>query len=158
MLKLYKTIGSVLHYHEAWLEEDQIVEHWGKVGDRGESKEHPLPEDFDEDEILDKVLAPAIADGFAPFDDEDMKVLLVEYAVTGMGSKTDLKKRHALENRLNDLLGWTGLGNCDGGSIGSGSMEACCYVVDFNIAKAVIESDLAGTKFADYRRIYDENA
>ncbi|MGH8498656.1 MAG: hypothetical protein ACRERV_07615, partial [Methylococcales bacterium] len=73
-------------------------------------------------------------------------------------SKADLKKRHSLEDRLNDLLGWTGLGNFDGGSIGSGSMEVCCYVVDFDIAKAAIESELAGTKFADYSRIYDEDA
>jgi hypothetical protein len=158
MHKLYKSIDSVLHYHEAWTEEKHIVEHWGKVGDRGESKEHPLPKVYDEDEILNATLSSAVEAGFIPFDDEDMSVLLVEYTVVGMGSKADLKKRHSLEDRLNDLLGWTGLGNCDGGSMGSGSMEACCFVVDFNMAKAVIESDLAGTKFADYSRIYDEGA
>src|SRR5262249_42675093 len=53
-------------------------------------------------------------------------------------------------------LGWTGLGNCDGGSIGSGTMEVCCFVVDFKIARRVIEDDLKNTKFADYSRIYDE--
>ncbi|MGH8049669.1 MAG: hypothetical protein ACREPB_03310 [Arenimonas sp.] len=158
MLKLYKSIDSVLYYHEAWTEEKHVVEHWGKIGDRGVSKEHALPKNFDEDEILNTTLASAVEAGFTPFDDDEMRVLLVEYAVVGMGSKADLKKRHSLEDRLNDLLGWTGLGNCDGGSIGSGSMEVCCYVVDFDIAKAAIESELAGTKFADYSRIYDEDA
>ncbi len=158
MLKLYKTIDSVLHYHEAWTEEKHIIEHWGKVGDRGESKKHRLPKVFDEDDILNATLASALEAGYTVFDDEEMKVLLVEYTVTDMGSKADLKKRHLLEDRLNDLLGWTGLGYCDGGSIGSGSMEVCCFVVNFDIAKTVIEADLAGTKFADFSRIYDEDA
>jgi len=57
---------------------------------------------------------------------------------------------------MNETLGWTGLGACDGGSIGSGSMEVCCFVVDFNAAKQVIEADLEGTEFGDYSRIYDE--
>jgi len=73
-----------------------------------------------------------------------------------MGTKEDVAKRHALEDRLNEALGWTGLGECDGGSIGSGTMEACCFVVDSEIAKRVIENDLAGTEFSDYLRIYDE--
>lgn len=58
---------------------------------------------------------------------------------------------------MNETLGWTGLGNCDGGSIGSGAMEVCCFVVDFDTAKSVIESDLEGTEFAGFSRIYDEN-
>lgn len=37
-------------------------------------------------------------------------------------------------------------------------MEVCCFVVDFEIAKRVIEADLAGTEFSDFTRIYDENA
>jgi hypothetical protein len=47
MLKLYKRIEGVLQYHEAWTEEDNgvAVEHWGIVGDRGESKSHPYPND-----------------------------------------------------------------------------------------------------------------
>jgi hypothetical protein len=59
---------------------------------------------------------------------------------------------------MNETLGWTGLGNCDGGSIGSGTMEVCCFVVDFKIAKRVVEKDLKNTKFADYSRICDERA
>ncbi|WP_201778926.1 hypothetical protein [Rhodopirellula islandica] len=54
---------------------------------------------------------------------------------------------------MNETLGWTGLGHCDGGSIGSGTMETCCIVVDFEIAKRVIAADLAGTKFADFTQI-----
>lgn len=160
MLKLYKEIDGKLHYQEAWTEPENgvTVLHWGAVGTRGNTRHLPLAPGADEEAALDEALSPALAEGYAPFPEEDMQVLLVEYAVEGMGTAADLGKRHALEDALNESLGWTGLGHCDGGSIGSGSMEACCLVVDFEIAKSVIENDLAGTAFADYRRIYDENA
>ena len=75
------------------------------------------------------------------------------YTIKGVGTKKDLSLRHALERRMDETLGWTGVGHCEGGSIGSGSMEFCCMVVDFKIAKRVIEEDLKGTKFAHYLRI-----
>jgi hypothetical protein len=57
---------------------------------------------------------------------------------------------------MDEALGWTGLGRCDGGSIGSGTMEVCCFVVDFEIARWVISADLAGTEFAAFTRILEE--
>jgi hypothetical protein len=36
-------------------------------------------------------------------------------------------------------------------------MEVCCFVVDFETAKRVIEADLRGTRFANFTRIYDED-
>lgn len=98
-----------------------------------------------------------IADGFAEFAEDDHRSLLVEYEVDGFGTDADLEKRHSLEDRMNDLLGWTGLGHCDGGSIGSGTMEVCCLVVDFDKAKLVIEADLAGTAYSNFTRIYDDD-
>jgi hypothetical protein len=59
---------------------------------------------------------------------------------------------------MDETLGWTGLGHCDGGSIGSGTMEVCCLVVDFQIAKKVIQKDLAKTEFSDYSRIFEEES
>ena len=87
-----------------------------------------------------------------------MCVAALAAAINGMGSKDDVEKRHRLEDRLNETLGWTGLGACDGGSIGSGTMETCSFVVDYELAKKVIADDLAGMEFADYTRIYDEDA
>lgn len=82
----------------------------------------------------------------------------IEYAVDGMGTGEDVEKRHRLVERMNETLGWTGLGACDGGSIGSGTMDVCNFVVDFETAKAVIAKDLEGTEFANFTRIYGENA
>ncbi len=157
MLKLYKTINGRLRYHEAWTTEESVIEHWGAVGERGETREHAYDarSQADEDAIL-TVLKKPIEDGFTPFEPEYEATLLVEYAVSGMGNDSDLEKRHALEDRLNEVLGWTGLGAVDGGSIGSGTMEVCCYVVDFAIAKQVIETALSGSEFANFTRIYDE--
>ncbi len=95
-----------------------------------------------------------VSSGFLPAEEEF--TLLVEFTVDGMSSGEDVAKRHKLEDRLNETLGWTGLGNCDGGSIGSGTMEVCNYVVDVDIAKEVIANDLEGTEFQNYTRIYCE--
>lgn len=90
--------------------------------------------------------------------DDEHFTLLIEYEVDGFGTSSDLDKRYALQGLMDETLGWTGLGHCDGGSIGSGTMEVCCFVVDFELSKKVIEKDLAGTEFENYTRIYDENA
>jgi hypothetical protein len=73
----------------------------------------------------------------------------------GFGTEQDLDKRHRLEGKLDRILGWTGLGHTDGGSIGSGTMEAGCVVVDFEIAKKVIEENLKDTEFGNYTRIFE---
>lgn len=75
---------------------------------------------------------------------------MIEYEIVEMGTGSDWKKRHALEDRLKETLGWTGLGDCDGGSIASGMMEVCCFAVDVETGKRVIKQDSAGTEFRDY--------
>jgi hypothetical protein len=157
MLKLYKRTDGVLHYHEAWLNGKTIYEHWGVAGEQGETKEHPLPKGKDEEDAILDILASAAEAGYRPIDMEDHATLIIEYAVDGMGTGEDVDKRHALEERMGETLGWTGLGACDGGSIGSGTMEVCCFVADFDVAKRVIEADLAGTEFSDFTRIYNED-
>jgi hypothetical protein len=157
MLKLYKRIDGHLHYHEAWVNDGTIYEHWGIVGERGQTKEHPLPSGLDDGDPTLDVLRSAGDAGFQPIDPEDLITLLIEFDVDGFGTPDDLEKRHGLEDRMNETLGWTALGHCDGGSIGSGTMEVCCLVVDFDVAKRVIEADLQGTTYSDFARIYRED-
>jgi predicted DNA-binding WGR domain protein len=155
MIKLYKgTKGELLHYHEAWSADATITEHWGKLGESGSTRDHSLTEADDPDDALEAVLASARANGFAELDEDDLQPLSIEYRLEGSGSSVDLSKRHALEDRLNEVLGWVGLGQCEGGKIGHGTMEVCCLVVDFELARRVIEADLAGSAFADYSRIF----
>lgn len=153
MLKLYrKENGKVVAYHEAWADDGEITEHWGPLGERGKTREHKLGSHASDDKIQE-VLRQPIAAGLTPIDDEDHFVLIIEYEIDGWGTEADLDKRHELEDRMNETLGWTGLGHCDGGSIGSGTMEVFCYVVDRDVAVQIVEDDLKGTDFADYSRI-----
>ena len=159
MLKLYRREnGRIISYHEAWVHDSTLIEHWGSLGQRGSTREHSVDPSLSKEENIEKVLSEALKQGYEPIDMDDHAILLIEYAIEGMGTMEDLDKRHSLEDRMNETLGWTGMGNCDGGSIGSGTMEACCYVVDFETAKDVIIRDLRGTPFDDYSRIYNEGA
>lgn len=157
MLKLYRFTENKKEYWETWDNDDgSHTVHWGTLGTQGESKTVKPGLFKKPQETIQKEIDELVANGYEQADHE--YTLLVEYEVDGFGTSQDLDKRARLQDRMNETLGWTGLGHCDGGSIGSGTMEVCNYVVDFEIAKAVIENDLKGTEFEDYTRIYDESA
>lgn len=159
VLKLYRFTEAKKEYWETWENDDgSHTVHWGELGTSGQSKTVKAGLLRKAEALIQKEIDTLVAQGFRPIDDEDHVTLLVEYAVDGMGTLDDIAKRHRLEERMNETLGWTGLGACDGGSIGSGTMEVCSFVVDFEIAKAVVARDLEGTEFANFTRIYDENA
>lgn len=156
MLKLYKFSKSAKHYWETWENNGVHTVHWGELGTKGQSKEIKSTFFKKAESVIQAEINGLIEQGYKEIEDDF--TLMIEYPVNGMGCEADLAKRHRLQDRMDETLGWTGLGNCDGGSIGSGSMEVCCFVVDFEVAKAVIEADLKGTEFDDYTCIYDENA
>jgi predicted DNA-binding WGR domain protein len=158
MTKLYKKNPAGIDYHEAWVDDGEVIEHWGRIGTNGESLVHPLDPDVDEEENLEWVLSAARERGFEEIEDDDHQVLIVECTLDGFGDDEALDKRHRLEEALDEALGRTGLGHCDGGSIGGGSMEACCLVVDFQLATKVIREVFAGTDYANISRIYEEGA
>jgi len=160
MIKLYlRSENGISAYREAWAEESRIVEHWGPLGERGETRDHPLDPAVDADEQVRAVLAGAVADGYAEIDEDDHAFLVIEYALSGdWPDDAQQQKLHALHGRLDETLGWTGLGHVDGSSAGSGTMEVTCAVVDFATAQRVVTNDLEGTEFADFARIYDEAA
>lgn len=160
MLKLYRFTDAKKEYWETWKEgKGEHLVHWGELGTRGEFKTVKTQGSDKAKDIVEAEAQAMQEQGFAEIDMDEHVTLLVEYAIEGMGTKADIKKRHDLEDRLNETLGWTGLGHCDGGSIGSGTMEVCCFVVDFETARRVIAEDLAGSKkFGDYTRIFDEDA
>ncbi len=159
MIKLYKEDWSgTKMYWEAWDNGNgDFTIHWGAVGDRGESEVIKSSLFQKAAKKVENEIAAKRSDGFKESDPDAESTLLIEYEVDGSGNEDDLDKRYALEKRMNETLGWTGLGHCDGGSIGSGTMEVCCFVVDFDLAKKVIEKDLIDTDFSYYTRIYDEN-
>ena len=157
MLKLYKRVKEQLHYHEAWASGKEITEHWGLAGKRGNTRDHRIPKGVDPERAIQDVLKKPAEGGYQPIPSEEHAVLMIEYRVEGFGSPKEMDFRHALQGRMDETLGWTGLGHCDGGSSGSGTMEVCCMVVDFDIAKQVIEEDLKKSEFREFSRIYRED-
>ena len=156
MIKLYKRIDGALHYWEAWdADKKTKTVHWGKVGERGEDKRVELAKRGFFTTARKEIEIP---EEYLPISPQEHRRLIIEFRIEHFGDQTDLIKRHALEDRLQETLGWVGVGHCDGGSIGSGTMEVCCFVVDFEIAKNVVAADLKGTEFENFSRIYDEDA
>ena len=153
--RLYNFVGPIKKYWETWENTDgSFTIHWGKLGHVGETKIVKNSLFNKAVKSVSKAMTERRECGFAEF--YDISVLLIEYEVDGFGTDEDLKKRHDLQDRMDEILGWTGLGHCDGGSVGSGTMEVCTFVVDADIAKSVISKDLKDTKFDDYSRIYVE--
>lgn len=157
MLKLYNLTNTRKEYWETWENNDGThTVHLGKLGEKGESKIIKSSIFKKAETLIQKEIDELISKGFQPLEDDEQNRLIIEYSIDGTRTKEDLEKRHRLENRMNETLGWTGLGHCDGGSIGSGTMEVCNYVVDFELAKEIIENELNETEFSDYNRIYLE--
>jgi hypothetical protein len=159
MLKLYKQIDNELHYWETWDKDNNTgIVHKGIIGTKGNFREVKSGFTTNFQEKIQAEILEQTENGFRPIETENHTRLLIEFNVEEMGTEKDVEKKHRLQNRMDETLGWTGLGFCDGGSIGTGTMEVCCFVVDFGIAKKTIETDLDGTEFSDFKRIYNEEA
>jgi len=151
MLKLYKQIDNQLHYWETWdTDQKAAMVHWGVVGTRGQEKEVKSGLFSSFAKKVKNETAIKLKEGYAEIEDEDMAFLEIHYKIADDNANhEELDKRHRLEDFLDEVLGWTGLGSVDGG----GFMDACCLVVDFDIAKKVIEEELKNTEFSDYTEI-----
>jgi len=158
MTTLYKVVTDRIFYWETWNNEgkDWII-HFGKVGERGHSEKVKNSLFSSAERKVKQLIAEKKREDFIEVSVEDHDILIIEYKVDGHGSVEDLNKRHELEDFMNDKLGWVGLGHCDGGSIGSGTMEICCFVINFEKSLPFIEKTLQNTAFSDYIRIYKEN-
>ena len=142
MLKLYRMRGDVLEYWEAWIKATDVTVHWGRVGEEGEMREQPHEAGLHPSEIVEREAKPLRAAGFKERKVNQLHSVVVQYRINGHGTPSDLDRRVQVEELMNECLGWTGLGHCDGGDIGSGSMNIFCFVVDTTIAERVIVSAL----------------
>jgi predicted DNA-binding WGR domain protein len=142
MLKLYKRLGNKLWYWEAWGAANEVVIHWGSVGDRGDSRVIELQANDDPSSVIQREATSPRAEGYKPVATEKLARLIIQYKISGMGTVDNLHKRHRVEEVMNECLGWTGLGHCDGGDIGSGTMNVFCFVVDTTLALQITVNEL----------------
>lgn len=160
MIKLYKrnADGVITHYHEAWAEpaRRRIVEHWGELGHQGETAVHRIKFFRALDKQFDDVLDPVRATGFANVQDADFALLVVEYPAGALAEPKPDQDDGDVADRLHEILGWTGLGYCDGIDEGPDGTDVSCFVLDVDLATRLIGEVLDGSEFANYSRIYQE--
>ncbi|MBW8733031.1 MAG: hypothetical protein JF571_01735 [Asticcacaulis sp.] len=155
MFKLYRRGEDGLHYYEAWANGDEIVEHRGVCGTEGETRNYPYATLAQAHKICAASKAAGRAENYRPLALSKHRRLVVELPIDGFGDATDIDTRHTLEDFLDNRLGWLGLGHCDGGSTGSGTMEVFCFVVDMAVAREAVARELAGLDLPAEPRIYE---
>ena len=160
MIRLYKSdeSGAPVAYHEAWVEPQhrRIVEHWGYVGEAGETATHRVHIFGSLEKQFAAVLEGARELGFRELPESAYATLIVEFALTGEGSIADQDKQEDVSDALTEKLGWLGLGYCEEGHVTADTIEICCRVLNVDLAKTTISEALDGSVFADYSRIYQE--
>ena len=158
MIRAYKEVNDdLLYFHILETDETNAVFYQGVMGSRGESEDISANSPEELTDKIDRKIDELNDTGWSGIDDDEYDVLIIEYKIDDWGATEDLQKRHAVQDRMNQLLGWTGVGWCDGGSIGSGTMDICCFVFDYQLAYDIINEDLNETEFEDFSRIYVES-
>lgn len=69
------------------------------------------------------------------------------------GTLDELHWRHEREDELDKLLRDEGLGDCDGGQAGGGSMEIFCYVTDIQRAVELVRQYLTNHEWIQFCKI-----
>jgi len=129
MIKLYES-GDDIRYWEAWSTDTEVTIHWGVVGENGEFREFPLKPGENPNVIMEREAKHPKKEGYRTIPVSKLQRLVIQYPVDEMGAVEDLDKRTKVEELMNDCLSWKGLGHCDGGDRGSGTMNVFCFVVD----------------------------
>lgn len=159
MIRLFKrdANGKIAAYHEAWIEPKhrRIVEHWGYIGEAGDTAIHRIKFLGSLEKQFAETLEPARALGFEELSDSDYATLIVEFPASGDADE-DQDTQADIEDALTEKLGWTGLGFCDDGRLTTEALEICCRVLDVDAATKTIAEALDGSVFANYSRIYQE--
>lgn len=120
-----------------------MVIHWGKLGEPGLSETLAATSGEAAEALIERESRSPRLQGFAEIDIDDHVQVIVQFKTDhDWGDSADLEKRHRVEDILNECLGWSGNGHCDGGDIGSGTINAFSFVVDPQLAQETIISAL----------------
>ena len=76
-----------LDHHEAWVADSKVIEHWGPIGTRGQTREHAYDASQPAEAAIRKVLSAAVDAGYHEIDMDDHATLVVEYEVDDWGPK-----------------------------------------------------------------------
>jgi hypothetical protein len=138
LLKLYRKERGKTLYWEAWPDGDEIVIHFGELGDTGETTAVALPEFEPPETAIQKHAEEARQAGFEEISEADLYELIVQYKK----SPADASKFQLSEEIVNDCLGWTGLGHSDGLDESGSVVNIYCYVVEPRVAARKVVEEL----------------
>lgn len=131
LIKLYKTENDTLNYWEIWDTDTGLFIHYGRVGNIGENKVMQVkPSKLKT--IADQQIQQKIKEGYFQVEDDQLNELIIQFKE--YESAEDLAFREAIQNIINQNLGWTGNGHSTDADIGNGTMNIFVNVVDPFIA------------------------
>jgi len=148
-VKLYKDLDIGKEYWEAWLNTaGNYTEHYGLLGTKGESsviKDTLLRKGINKIRNIEKKKKKS---GYRQLVQSELYKVVLQYKIEGNGNNKDLNKAKKIQGLMNEELGWTGLGYCDGYDIGSGTINIYSFVVNVELFTDII------IKFLKAKRVY----
>jgi len=156
VFKLYKKdeTGHVRAYYEVWAEpaRRRIIEHWGAVGEPGETEVHRIWFFGSLEAQFEKIIAPARAQGFEELPRGDFQTLIVR--ATSAEDISDEADDFA--DRLNEVMGWNGLGICQSVKPDGHGILAECDTVDLVLCERVLADTFEGDPgFESYKLTFE---
>jgi len=147
--------GSLIAYHEVWAEprRRRLIEHWGELGEAGQTRVHGINLFRSLETQIERLLERVREAGFVEIEPEDQKGIAVTYDISRLSREDDLIKQQAVADRLTEILGWTGLGECEEAESNEGVLTAKCWVVDTDLAVSVIQEGLEDSDISDFQQI-----
>lgn len=139
---MIKQVDDEVLYWEVWQDGKTLIIHYGTIGDTGETEEMKLSLFQEAETLMDELAEEKANEGYDYLDEDKLFQLVVQYSYEEDEMKTTLEKRHNVEDLMNECLGWTGNGSCDGGDIGSRTANIFNYVVDVEKATQTIIEEL----------------
>ena len=144
---LYKRIGSQLHYWATWVEHkkqgEEVILFEGIMGEHGQGKKAVIAPHSTALKTARAEFEKKQRQGYAPFDEKAK----VRFDIIYQAEKLN---RNKLICRLQPIFWRTGVGEIDSHLAEKENIIIHCWVVDFEIAKELIEKELAGTEFQKF--------
>ena len=136
-LKVYRTGNGITEFWESWNEGTESFVRSGKIGEKGLIRRFLMKDPKQASEMMQEIEEIEKL-GYIPRDTEQFDQIVIHYNLENWGSARDHERRVKIEDLMTECLAATGLGVCDGGDLGSGTMNVFCDVVDGNLAVSPI--------------------
>ena len=81
MVKLYKTVDSVMIYWETWKDGNDFIIHWGTVGEQGETQTLKNSLFSSSTKRINELIQDKKNNGFSEIPEEKLFTLIIEYNI-----------------------------------------------------------------------------